>query len=52
MGLELDEQELEQSKKAYIAELESRYDDDQAMAWLCLARRITLKIILYGMIMR
>ena len=36
----LDPDELEQSKRAYIAELDARYDDDHAMAWLCLARRL------------
>lgn len=36
----LDQDELAQSKRAYIAELEARYDDDHAMAWLWLARRL------------
>ncbi len=36
----LDKEELEQSKRAYISELEARYDDDQSLAWLWLLRRL------------
>ena len=35
-----DPDEVEQSKRAYIAELEARYDDDHSLAWLWLSRRI------------
>jgi zinc protease len=35
-----DEDEVEQSKRAYIAELEARYDDDHSLAWLWLSRRL------------
>ena len=36
----LDVDEVEQSKRAYIAELEARYDEDHSLAWLWLSRRL------------
>ncbi len=44
----LDEEQLEHSKRVYIAELESRYDDDHTMAWLSLMRRLHLHHPLWG----
>ena len=40
--------EIEQSKRAYISELEARYDDDQSLAWLWLSRRLHLNHVLWG----
>lgn len=36
----LDKGEIEQSKRAYIAELKARYDEDHSLAWLWLSRRL------------
>ena len=40
--------ELAQSKRAFISELEAKYDDDQSLAWLWLLRRIYLNHSLWN----